>query len=77
MNVALGNRGMTVEAARRKIRKSGEPWYICNQMNFARPFLFGPVFFWTALLCFGGHHLERGGMQLHDVVEINCKNVKR
>ena len=29
MKVALGNRGMTVEAAR-KIGKSGEPWYICN-----------------------------------------------
>ena len=27
--VALGNRGMTVKAAR-KIIKSGEPWYICN-----------------------------------------------
>ena len=26
VNVALGNRGMTVEAA----RKSGEPWYILN-----------------------------------------------
>ena len=29
VEVALGKRGMTVEAAR-KIRKSGEPWYICN-----------------------------------------------
>ena len=29
VKVALGNRGMTVEAAR-KIGKSGEPWYICN-----------------------------------------------
>ena len=29
VKVALGNRGMTVEAAR-KIRKSGEPWYICS-----------------------------------------------
>ena len=27
--VALGNTGMTVEAAR-KIGKSGEPWCICN-----------------------------------------------
>ena len=27
--VALGNRSMTVEAAR-KIGKSGELWYICN-----------------------------------------------
>ena len=29
VKVALGNRGMMVEAAR-KIRKSGESWYICN-----------------------------------------------
>ena len=29
VTVALGNRGMTVEAAR-KIGKSGEPWYISN-----------------------------------------------
>ena len=29
VKVALGNRGMTVEAAR-KDRKEGEPWYICN-----------------------------------------------
>ena len=29
VKVALGNRGMMVEAAR-KIGKSGEPWYICN-----------------------------------------------
>ena len=32
VTVALGNRGMTVEAAQqlRKIGKSGEPWYISN-----------------------------------------------
>ena len=35
VKVALGNRGMTVEAS----RKSGEPWYICNRMSFTRPFL--------------------------------------
>ena len=29
VKVALGNRGMTVDAAR-KIGKSGEPWFICN-----------------------------------------------
>ena len=29
VKVALGNRGMAVEAER-KIGKSGEPWYICN-----------------------------------------------
>ena len=32
VQVALGNRGMAVEAVRQcaKDRKSGEPWYICN-----------------------------------------------
>ena len=29
VKVALGNRGMTMEAAR-KTGKSGEPWYVCN-----------------------------------------------
>ena len=29
VKVALGNRGITVEAAR-KSEKRGEPWYICN-----------------------------------------------
>ena len=41
-------------------------------MSFMRPFLFGTVFFWTALPCSGGYHMERGGMPLHDVVGINC-----
>ena len=35
-------------------------------------FLLDPVFFRTALPCFGGYHLERGGMPLHDTVGINC-----
>ena len=32
VKVALGNRGMTVEAAQQCVEdlKSGEPWYICN-----------------------------------------------
>ena len=34
VKVALGNRGMTMQATRRdntqKIRKSGEPWHICD-----------------------------------------------
>ena len=42
-------------------------------MSFMRPFLLGPVFFRTTLLCSGAYHLERGGMQLHDAVRINCK----
>ena len=42
-------------------------------MSFTRPFLLGPVFIQTALLCSGGYHLERIGMPLHDAVGINCK----
>ena len=41
--------------------------------SFTRPYLLGPVFFWTALPCSGGYHMERGGMPLHDAVGINCK----
>ena len=33
----------------------------------------GIVFFWTALPCSGGYHMEMGGMPLHDVVGINSK----
>ena len=36
-------------------------------------FLLGLVFFRTALLCSGGYYLERGGMQLHGAVGINCE----
>ena len=42
-------------------------------MSFTRPFLLGPVFFRTALPCSGGYHMERGEMQLHVAVGINCK----
>ena len=60
VKVALGNRGMTVEAE----GKSGEPWCMCNRMSFTLPILLGTVFFWTTLPCSGGYHMERGGMQL-------------
>ena len=43
-------------------------------MSFTRPFLLAPVFFRTALPCSGAYHMESGGMPLHDVVGINCKN---
>ena len=61
VNVALGNSGMTVKAARqwRKIGMSGEA--------------LGPVFFLTTLPFSFGYHLERGGMPLHDAVGISCK----
>ena len=42
-------------------------------MSLTRPSLLDTVFFRTALPCSGGYHMERGGMQLHDAVGINCK----
>ena len=65
--VALGNRGMNVEAAR-QCAKDWKEW----RMSFTRPFLLGTVFFRTALPCSGGYHLKRGGMPLHDAVGISA-----
>ena len=39
-------------------------------MSFTRPFLLGPVFFRTPLLCSGGYHQVMGGMPLHNAVGI-------
>ena len=44
-------------------------------MSFMWPFLFGPVFFRTAIPCSGGSHLERGEMPLHNALGINCEKV--
>ena len=76
VKVALGNRGMKVEAAR-KIGKSGEPWYICNSMSST-----AAIFAWLCVLSHRplvlwwlspGCGSDRGGMPLHDAVLINCK----
>ena len=42
-------------------------------MSLTLPFLLGTVFFRTALPCYGGYNLERGGMPVHDAVGINCQ----
>ena len=42
-------------------------------MSFTLQFYLGPVFFRAALPCSGGYHLARGGMPLHDEVDINYK----
>ena len=76
VKVALGNRGMTVEAAL-ECRKDLEEWralvhILLNEFQAA-------VFAWHHVLsdhppvCSGGYHMERGGMPLRDVVGINCK----
>ena len=74
VKVALGNRGMTMEAERQcaKDQKGGEHWCICNN-EFHIAILLGPVIFQTALPCSGGYHLERGRMPLQDTVGLNCK----
>ena len=75
VEVALGNRGMTVEAASlcAKDRKEWRTLVHMKLNEFQRPFLLGPVFFRTALRCTCGYHLKRGGMPVHDTVGINCK----
>ena len=78
VKVALGNRGMTVEAMRlcakdRKTWRENPPWWICNWMSSMRLILPAPVCCRTALPCSGGYHLEKGGMLLYGTVGINCK----
>ena len=76
VKVALGNRGITVEAARQCAKdRNGWRAEVHKQLNeFHAAIFLGTVFFRTALPCSGGYHLERGGMPLHDAVGINCKN---
>ena len=49
------------------------PGTYVTAMSFTRPFLLDPVFFRTAPPCSGGYHMDRGGMQFHHTVGINCK----
>ena len=75
VKVALGNRGMTVEAAR-QCAKDRKEWraLVHMQLNEFHEAIFAwPCVLWTALPCSGGYHMERRGMRLHDVVGINCK----
>ena len=50
VKVALGIRGMTVEAARRSVRVERHGTYV-TELSFTRQFLCGTVFFRTALPC--------------------------
>ena len=75
VKVALGNRRMTVEAARQCV-KDWKEWtalgtYVTECVSRGRFCL--ALFFRTALPCSCGYHLERGLMPLHDAVGINCK----
>ena len=73
VKVALGNRGMTVEAARQCAIDRKECRALVHRTSFTRPFFPGPAFFRTTFPCSGGYHMERGGMPLHVTVGINCK----
>ena len=75
VKVALGNRGMTVEAARQctKDRTEWRALVKCNSISFTRSLKLGPVFFRTALPSSCGYQLEMGGMPSHDAVGVNCK----
>ena len=69
VKVALGNRGIT--KVERSENVEGPGTYVTERVLAA---IFAcPLFFRTALPFSGGYHLERGGMQLHDAVGINCK----
>ena len=75
VKVTLGNRGMTVEAARQcaKDPKKCRALVLMELNEFPTAILLGPIFFRTSLPCSVGYHLERGEMPLHDAVGINCK----
>ena len=75
VKVALGNRGMTVEAAR-QCAKDLKEWkaLVYMKLNEFHAAIYAcPVFLRAALPCSSGYHLERGGMPLHDAVGINFK----
>ena len=79
VKVALGNRRMTVEAAR-QCAKDRKEWRALLHMQLdefhAAIFASYCVFFLTALSYSGGYHLEMGGIPLHGAVGINCKRAQ-
>ena len=56
------NDGGSCASIRERSERVESPGAISNWKSFTPPFLLGPVFFRKALPCFGGHHLERGGI---------------
>ena len=75
VKVALGNRGMTVEAARQCVKDRKE-WRTLVHISLID--FHAAIFAWHCVpsdrppvhWCY---HLEREGMPLHDAVWINCK----
>ena len=78
VKVALGNRGMTVEAERQCAKDRKELRGLVHmQLNE----LHAAIFAWPCVLSdrpavFWCYHLDRGGMPLHDVVGINCEKAQ-
>ena len=74
VKVALGNRGMTVEAA----RQCAKYWKVASPGTYVTERVSRGHFFrlWvrTTLPCSRDYHLERGEIPVHDAVGINCKN---
>ena len=70
MKVALGNKGMILEAVR-QCSKDRKEWRALVHMQLQ--FLLGTVISDRPPVS-GGYHMERGKMPLHDAVGINCKN---
>ena len=73
--VALGNTGMTIEAARQRVKHRKE-WRAEVLMLIE---FHAAIFEWF-LCCFGlpssalvAYHLKRGGMPLHGAVGANCE----
>ena len=67
------NDGGGCASMRERSKRVERPGTYVAEFSFTRPWLLGPLLFRTAFPCSGGYHLERGGMQLHDAVGINCK----
>ena len=74
MKVALGDRGMTVEAAQHwaKVNKERRALVHMLMIEFN-----AAIFAYSCILrpptrALVDFHLERGGIQLHDSAEVNC-----
>ena len=73
VKVALGNRIRMVEAAQHCVKDRKEWTAVVHmELNECHAAIFAwPVFFRTALSCYGCYHPQRGGMPLHDAVGKN------
>ena len=73
VKMAMGSRGMTLEAARpcTKDRKDWRTLVHRYMVGFNAPFLHGRAFFSDRLVA--DYHQEWSGMPLHNSVGVNCE----